>query len=239
MAGHSHFANIKHKKAARDAKKAKIFTKAAREIAIAAKNGTDVNFNAALRVAISKARAVNLPKDRIETAIKSHDSVDTNYDYIRYNAFLGGGIALIIECETNNKNRTIMEVRYALSKNDGNIVDGGGVEFMFSRIGRIVYEGLTLEEDKVFETALEAGANNVEVEEDVVLIETDYSNLHDIANILCEKLGNASSVEVFWKANNYINIADEAALEGAEKCIAALEELDDVDNVFSNALNLL
>jgi YebC/PmpR family DNA-binding regulatory protein len=239
MAGHSHFANIKHKKAARDAKKAKVFTKAAREIAIAAKNGTDVNFNAALRVAIAKARAVNLPKDRIETAIKSHDLVDTNYDYIRYNAFLGGGIALIIECETNNKNRTIMEVRHALSKNGGSIVDGGGVEFMFSRIGRIVYEDVKLEEEEVFEIALEAGANNVEIEDSVALIETDYNTLHDIANILVEKLGNPSSVDVFWKANDYINIPDAEVLESAKKCIAALEELDDVDSVFSNAADLL
>ena len=167
MAGHSQFKNIMHRKGAQDIKRAKMFNKFAREIAVAAKSGLpDPAANPRLRAAIIAARAQNMPKDRIDRAVKSGSpgGDDANYEEVRYEGYGPGGIALIVEALTDNRNRTAAEVRSAFTKHGGTLGETGSVAFMFSRIGLIVYPAKAAEPDAMFEAALEAGAENVEFE---------------------------------------------------------------------------
>ncbi len=237
MAGHSKFANIKHRKGAQDAKRAKIFTKLAKEITVAAKTGQpDPNFNARLRLAISTARAANMPKDRIETAVKKGSGAgDTdNYEEIRYEGYAPGGIAIIVEALTDNRNRTAPEVRSAFAKNGGTLGETGSVNFMFDRVGLIVYPAEKASADAMFEAALEAGADNVESDEYGHEITCQPEAFIDVREALMAKFGDTETARLAWKPQNVITVTDEEQAAKLLKLIDTLEDSDDVQVVEGN-----
>lgn len=236
MAGHSKFKNIQHRKGAQDKKRAKIFTRLVREIITAAKSGQpDPEFNSRLRLAISTARSMNLPKDRIDNAIKqaTSSSEADNYDEMRYEGFASGGIALIVEALTDNKNRTASEVRAAFSKHGGNLGETGSVSFMFDHVGIISYPSEDLTEEKVFEAAAEAGADDVENDEDYYIIYTQKDNYSQVLEKLYLTLGAPEEAGIGWRPQNVIETNEEKA-EKILKMIDALEESDDVQKVYGN-----
>ena len=237
MAGHSHAHNIMFKKGANDAKKAKIFTKIAKDIQVAVQNGiTNPDLNPKLKMLVAKARALNMPKDRIESAIAKANKDTTNYENVRYNAFFDRGISLIIEGLTDNKNRTASDVRGVLNKFNAQLVSTGSVEFAYTHIGRIIYSADICDEDKMFELAVNAGANDVYKDEDVYVIETDIENMLSVATELSKELKQEpQSAEWFWKANEYIaDITDKEFIEKYNKLIDALDDLDDINEIYSN-----
>ena len=238
MAGHSHAHNIMFKKGANDAKKAKIFTKLARDIQVAVKNGLpDPELNPKLKILVAKARILNMPKDKISAAIDKANKDTTNYENVRYNAFFDRGISLIIEGLTDNKNRTASDVRGVLNKFDAQMAPSGSVEFMYSHIGRIIYSSEVCSEDKMFELAVNAGANDVYKEDDIFVIETGIENmLNVVAELTKELKQEPQSAEWFWKANDYIdNITDKDFLQKYQKLLDALDDLDDITEVYTNA----
>ena len=237
MAGHSHAHNIMFKKGANDAKKAKIFTKIAKDIQVSVQNGiTNPDLNPKLKMLVAKARALNVPKDRIESAIAKANKDTTNYESVRYNAFFDRGISLIIEGLTDNKNRTASDVRGVLNKFNAQLVATGSVEFAYTHIGRIIYSADICDEDKMFELAVNAGANDVYKDEDVYVIETDIENMLSVATELSKELKQEpQSAEWFWKANEYIaDITDKEFIEKYNKLIDALDDLDDINEIYSN-----
>lgn len=237
MAGHSKFKNIQHRKGAQDKKRAKIFTKLVREIITAAKiGGIDINNNPRLRTAISGARSQNLPKDRIDKALAQvSDPSDTdNYTEIRYEGFVPGGIAIIVETLTDNKNRTVAEVRSAFSKYGGNLGESGSVSFMFDRVGRIEYLANLATADEIMESAIEGGANDVESSENEHIIYTDIDSFSNCLEYLSNKYGMPLESEIEWKPQNTIMIEDEEKASKLLKLIDTLEESDDVQKVFAN-----
>lgn len=239
MAGHSHAKTVKHRKNAQDSKRAKIFTKASREITIAAKDGADPNFNSKLKIAIIKARAVNLPRDKIEAAIAkvSDGSVNDDYIEIRYNATLGQ-IGFIIECLTNNKNRSISDVRAVVTKHGGSIVETGSVEFKFTKIGRILFKKDACSEEKMLELTIESGADNFDVDDEYYAIETSIEAFHSVNDTLTNALQVQPEIsELFWKAHHYLEIDSETSTK-VEKIINALDDLDDVSNVYTDCIIL-
>ena len=238
MAGHSHAHNIMFKKGANDAKKAKIFTKIARDIQVAVKNGLpDPELNPKLKILVAKARVLNMPKDKITSAIEKANKDTTNYENVRYNAFFDRGISLIIEGLTDNKNRTASDVRGVLNKFDAQMASTGSVEFMYSHIGRIIYPSNICDEDRMFEIAVNAGANDVYTEDDIYGIETNIENmLNVVAELTKELKQEPQSAEWFWKANEYIeDIKDQEFLQKYQKLIDALDDLDDVTEIYTNA----
>jgi YebC/PmpR family DNA-binding regulatory protein len=240
MAGHSHAANIQYKKGANDAKKAKIFTKIARDIAVAAKNGLpNPDLNPKLKIAVSKARLYNMPKDKIELAIAKANKDTTNYENVRYNAFFERGISLIIEGLTDNKNRTASDIRGTLAKFGAQLASTGGVEFMYEHIGRIIYQNDVCDEDKMFEISLNAGANDVINEDGCYIIETTIEDMLSVAEKITKDLGGKEpqTASWFWKANEYVggDITDKDFISKYQKLIDALEDIDDVSEVFTNA----
>jgi len=237
MAGHSKFKNIQHRKGAQDKKRAKVFTKLVREIITAAKiGGIDVNNNPRLRSAISAGRSQNLPKDRIDRALQqaSDPSDGDNYTEIRYEGFLPGGIAIIVETLTDNKNRTVAEVRSAFSKYGGNLGESGSVSFMFDRLGRIDFEGNVASADDMMESAIEAGARDVESSDSEHVIYTDIDAFSECLEFLSNKYGTPVESEIAWKPQTTIMIDDEEKASKILKLIDALEESDDVQKVFGN-----
>lgn len=237
MAGHSKWANIQHRKKAQDAKRGKLFTRLIREIMVAAKTGgSDLNSNPGLRGAVEKAKGQSVPKDAIERAIKrgAGELDGSDYEEIRYEGYGPAGIAIIVDCLTDNRNRTVAEVRHAFSKSGGNLGQGGSVAFMFKSLGVLTYAPGS-DEDAVMEAALEAGAEDV-VSEDDGLIEVltsaeDYFRVKDA--MLAAGLEPAES-ELTQRADNNTKLG----LEDGEKVmrlIDMLEELDDVQEVYSNA----
>ena len=238
MAGHSHAHNIMFKKGANDAKKAKIFTKIARDIQVAVKNGLpDPELNPKLKILVAKARALNMPKDKITSAIEKANKDTTNYENVRYNAFFDRGISLIIEGLTDNKNRTASDVRGVLNKFDAQMASTGSVEFMYSHIGRIIYSSNICDEDRMFEIAVNAGANDVYKEDDIYVIEANIENMLSVVAELTKELKQEpQSAEWFWKANEYIeDIKDQEFLQKYQKLIDALDDLDDVTEIYTNA----
>lgn len=237
MAGHSKFANIKHRKGAQDKKRGKFFTKLIREITVAAKTGQpDPEFNPRLRNALIDARTNNLPKDRIEAAIKKVASgADTsNYDEIRYEGYAPGGIAIIVEAMTDNKNRTAGEVRSIFTKAGGSLGETGSVGFMFDHVGVIQYEGNKASEDEFFESALESGADDVESDPEVHVAFTKMEAFVQTRDGLIEKYGDPVSAKIEWKAKEDLEITN---LEKAQKILRFvdnLEDCDDVQNVYGN-----
>ncbi|CAN7315924.1 MULTISPECIES: YebC/PmpR family DNA-binding transcriptional regulator [unclassified Devosia] len=235
MAGHSHAKNIMHRKGKSDAVRSKIFSKLAREITVAAKMGMpDPAFNARLRLAVANARAQSMPKDNIDRAIKKASGSDgENYDEIRYEGYGPGGVAVIVEALTDNRNRTASNVRSYFSKNGGALGETGSVGFMFDRVGEITYPLSAGSDDKVMEAAIEAGADDVETDEEGHYIYTSFEAMVEVSAALEKVLGEAEAVKAIWKPQNETPIDAE---KGATlmKLIATLEEDDDVQNVYSN-----
>ena len=236
MAGHSQFKNIMHRKGAQDAKRAKQFAKLAREILVAAKMGMpDPAMNPRLRAAISAARAANMPKDRIERAIKQGSGGDdtTNYEEIRYEGYGPGGVALIVEALTDNRNRTASEVRSAFNKFGGTLGETGSVGFMFNRVGEIVYPDSTADDDAIFEAALEAGASDVESGGEAHAITCDPNDFNAVRDALEQTFGQPESAGLTWKPATTTAL-DEDAARTLLKLIDALDDNDDVQTVSAN-----
>jgi YebC/PmpR family DNA-binding regulatory protein len=235
MAGHSHAKNIMHRKGKSDAIRSKIFSKLAREITVAAKMGVpDPSMNARLRLAVSNARAQSMPKDNIERAIKKASGSDSeNYDEMRYEGYGPGGIAVIVETLTDNRNRTASNLRSYFSKNGGALGETGSVSFMFDRVGEIYYPASVGDADKVMEAAIEAGADDVESDEEGHVIYTSFEALNEVSSALEASLGEAESVKAIWKPQTLTELdADKSGT--LIKLIGIIEEDDDVQNVYAN-----
>jgi YebC/PmpR family DNA-binding regulatory protein len=236
MAGHSQFKNIMHRKGAQDIKRAKMFNKLAREISVAAKSGLpDPAANPRLRAAIIAARAQNMPKDRIDRAVKSGSpgGDDANYEEVRYEGYGPGGIALIVEALTDNRNRTATNVRTAVSKNGGNLGASGSVSHAFDRVGLINYPASAGDPEKVFEAALEAGAEDVSSSEDGHEIWTEIGSLHEVAKALEPVLGEYEGAKLAWRPQTTLDVGESDAAT-LIKLIDALDEDDDVQQVWGN-----
>jgi YebC/PmpR family DNA-binding regulatory protein len=235
MAGHSQFKNIMHKKGRQDAIRSKLFSKLAREITVAAKMGLpDPSMNARLRAAMLAARAENMPKDNIERAIKKASGADAEtYDEVRYEGYAPGGVAVIIEALTDNRNRTAGEVRSYFTKAGGSLAETGAVSFMFDRVGLIEFDRKLASEDAMLEAALDAGAEDVSTSEDGHEIITTLESLREVAQALEQKFGEPRKAALVWRPQNTISVDDEAG-EKILKLVGALEDNDDVQNVYAN-----
>ncbi|HAD25798.1 MAG TPA: YebC/PmpR family DNA-binding transcriptional regulator [Alphaproteobacteria bacterium] len=235
MAGHSQFKNIMYRKGAQDKKRAKIFSRLSREITVAAKSGLpDPDSNPRLRSAIAAARAQNMPKDNIERAIQKSQGADAdNFEEVRYEGFGPGGVSVIVEAMTDNRNRTAPEVRSAFQKNGGSMGESGSVAYLFDRVGSIEYHVEAGDPDTVLEAAIEAGADDCESNQDSHIITTDAASLHEVAAELEAKLGPAESAALIWKPQTTLALGEKDA-ETLLKMLAALDENDDVQNVYAN-----
>ena len=235
MAGHSQFKNIMYRKGAQDAKRSKIFSKLSREITVAAKMGLpDPEHNAVLRAAVIAARAQNMPKDNIERAIKRAAGNDgANYESVRYEGFGPGGIAIIVDGLTDNRNRTAGDVRAAFQKHGGTLGESGSVSYMFDQVGRIVYPESVGSFEKVFEAALEAGASDVETGDEGYEVFCEKDDFSAVRDALQESLGDASSARLVWRPQNTIEV-DEDQAATLFKLLDVLDDNDDVQNVFAN-----
>jgi YebC/PmpR family DNA-binding regulatory protein len=236
MAGHSKFKNIMHRKGRADSARSKLFSKLSREITVAAKTGLpDPAMNARLRLAVNNAKAESLPKDVIERAIKKASGGEAEaYDEIRYEGFGPGGVGVIVEALTDNRNRAAANVRAIFSKNGGNLGESGSVAFMWDRVGQIVYAPEAGSEDKVMEAAIEAGADDVESDEDSHTVYTAFEQLSEVAQALEASLGAAKSTSLAWRPKALTPISGDAAAT-LMKLVEALEDEDDVQNVYFNA----
>ncbi|MFN4281010.1 MAG: YebC/PmpR family DNA-binding transcriptional regulator [Alphaproteobacteria bacterium] len=235
MAGHSQFKNIMHRKGAQDAKKAKVFTKIIRELTVAARANPDPNGNPRLRAAILAARESNMPKDTMDRAIKrgAGGEDNTNYEEVRYEGYGPGGVAVIVEALTDNRNRTATDVRTAFSKNGGSLGETNSVSFMFERIGNVFYPAKAASAEAMFEAALEAGARDVESSDeghDIVCTPEDFASM---ASALEKKFGEPQRSGIVWRAQTTAPVEKEGA-EAVLKMIDALEESDDVRAVYAN-----
>jgi YebC/PmpR family DNA-binding regulatory protein len=235
MAGHSQFKNIMHRKGRQDAMKSRLFGKLAREITVSAKMGLpDPNMNPRLRAAIIAARAENMPKDNIERAVKKASGPDTaNYDEIRYEGYGPGGVAVIVEVLTDNRNRTAGEVRATFTKSGGNLAETGAVSFMFDHVGAIEYDAVAASADAMFEAALEAGADDVVSSENGHEIYAAQERFGAVAKALEAKFGEPRKAALVWRPQNTVAIDDEQG-EKLLKLIESLNEHDDVQNVYAN-----
>lgn len=236
MAGHSKFKNIMYRKGAQDKKRSKMFSKFSREITVAAKmGGSDMDSNPRLRLAVATARAQSMPKDNIERAIAKAEGGDAeNYDEMRYEGYGPGGIGVIVETLTDNRNRTASDVRTIFAKAGGNLGESGSVGFMFNRVGEITYPRDVADADTMFEAALEAGAEEVESDDDGHAIYTDAGDLHAVVTALTEALGQEpESAKLIFKPQDPISVDKEAA-EKMMRLTDALEDNDDVQTVFGN-----
>jgi len=236
MAGHSQFKNIMHRKGGQDAKRAKIFNKLAREITVAAKTGLpDPAMNPRLRAAVQAARQKNMPKDRIDRAIKVSEGGDAaNYESIRYEGYGPGGVAIIVEALTDNRNRTAPEIRTAFSKAGGALGETNSVSFMFQRLGVITYPAKTASADAMFEAAAEAGADNVDSDGDEHEVTTSVDSFSAVRDALEEKFGPATNAALEWRPVTMSTPTDEQA-ESLLKLVDVLEDNDDVQSVAVNA----
>jgi len=224
-----------HKKGKQDAIRSKLFSKLAREITVAAKMGLpDMSMNARLRSAVIAARAENMPKDNIDRAIKKASGADgENYDEVRYEGYAPGGVAVIVEALTDNRNRTAGEVRSYFTKAGGALAETGAVSFMFDHVGLIVYDKAAASDDAMLEAAIEAGADDVQSGEDGHEIVTSLEALKDAQKALEAKFGEPRKASLVWRPQNTVPVDDEAG-EKILKLIGALEENDDVQNVTAN-----
>ncbi len=235
MAGHSKYKNIMHRKGAQDKKRSTMFSKLAREITVAAKMGLpDPEMNARLRAAVLAAKAQSMPKDNIQRSIDKASGTDAeNYEEIRYEGFGPGGVALIVEALTDNRNRTATNVRTAFSKNGGNLGASGSVSHGFERMGLIDYPATAGDAEKVLDAAIEAGADDVELDDDGHRIWTSVETLHEVAKALEPLLGESEGAKLAWKPANEIEVrGDDAAT--LMRLIDALDDDDDVQTVWGN-----
>ena len=235
MAGHSKFKNIMHRKGAQDKKRSAMFSKLSREITVAAKMGMpDPDMNPRLRLAVNAAKAQSMPKDNIQRAIDKATKGDgENYEEVRYEGYGPAGIAIIVEALTDNRNRTATNVRTAFSKNGGNLGASGAVSHGFDRMGLITYPASTGDAEKIFEAALEAGAEDVSSDEDEHEIWTAMDALHEVAKALEEVLGPAEGAKLAWRPQTTVEV-DEANAGTLMKLIDTLEDDDDVQTVWGN-----
>ncbi|MDQ3079277.1 MAG: YebC/PmpR family DNA-binding transcriptional regulator [Pseudomonadota bacterium] len=235
MAGHSKYKNIMHRKGAQDKKRSGTFSKLSREITVAAKSGMpDPDMNPRLRAAINAAKALSMPKDNIHRAIERASRSDAEtYEEIRYEGFGPGGVSLIIEALTDNRNRTATNIRVAVSKNGGNLGASGSVSHAFDHVGLINYPATAGDAEKVFEAALEAGAEDVSSSDEGHEIWTEIGALHEVAKALEPVLGEPEGAKLAWRAQTSIEVA-EADAATLLKLIDALDEDDDVQQVWGN-----
>ena len=235
MAGHSKYKNIMYRKGAQDKKRSAMFSKLSREITVAAKMGLpDPEMNARLRSAVLAAKAQSMPKDNIQRSIDKATAADAeNYEEIRYEGFGPGGVALIVEALSDNRNRTATNVRTAFSKNGGNLGASGAVSHGFERMGLIEYPATAGDSDKILEAAIEAGADDVESDEGGHRIWTSVETLHEVAKALEPLIGESEGARLAWKPATEVEIrGDDAAT--LLRLIDALEEDDDVQTVWGN-----
>ena len=236
MSGHSKWATIKRKKAVLDSKRGKIFTKLIKEITIAARDGGDVNGNPRLRLAVDNAKAQNMPLDNIERAIKkaTGELEGVTYHELTYEGYGPAGVAVLVEVATDNKNRTVAEVRHLFSKNGGSMGETGSVAWMFDRKGVITLPAEGKKEDDIMEIVLEAGADDLTTEEDYFEVTTSVESFETVRRTLVDKKFTVENASLQWIAKNLIEVKGEDA-EKVVKMIESLEDLDDVQNVYSNA----
>jgi YebC/PmpR family DNA-binding regulatory protein len=235
MAGHSQFKNIMHRKGRQDAVRSKMFSKLAREITVAAKMGmADPDMNPRLRLAIQAAKTQSMPKDNIQRAINKAAGGDTeNYEEVRYEGYGPGGVAVIVEALTDNRNRSASNVRAAFTKAGGALGETGSVSFMWDRAGEITYPASAGDADKVMEAAIEAGAEDVHSDEEGHTIYCAFSDIGEVSKALEGALGEAETVKTIWKPQNTIPVDEERA-QSLMKLISVLEDDDDVQNVYAN-----
>jgi len=235
MAGHSQFKNIMHRKGAQDAKRAKVFAKLAREIEVAARSSPDPDQNPRLRTAIAAARGQNMPNDRIKRAIDkaSGGGEADNYEEVRYEGYGPGGVAVIVEALTDNRNRTASEVRAAFSKHGGNMGETNSVSFMFDQVGEVVYPADTASADDMFEAALEAGASDVASSSETHEIICAPEDFGQVVETLTEKFGQPESAGQTWKPQTTVDLNADSA-RTVLKLIDVLDESDDVQRVATN-----
>lgn len=236
MAGHSKWANIKHRKAAQDAKRGKIFTKLIREITVAARaGGGDADANPRLRSALDKALSANMTKDTIERAILrgTGEGDGTAIEEVTYEGYGTNGVAVLVECVTDNRNRTVAEVRHAFSKAGGNLGTDGSVAYLFNKQGSIVFSGV--DEEAIMDVALESGAEDIEAEDGMVEVITPFEDYFSVLEALKDAGFEPEMDEIVQRATTEVEL-DEESSEKFMRMVDALEELDDVQNVFTNAL---
>ena len=235
MAGHSKFKNIQFRKGRQDKIRSKLFSKLSRDITLAAKQGVpDPSANSRLRLAIANAKAESMPKDNIDRAIKKAQSGETdNMEEIRYEGFGPGGVGVIVEVLTDNRNRAAMNLRTVFGKNGGALGESGTVAFMFDRVGQIVYPAAVASEDAMMEAAIEAGAEDVESDAEGHTVYTAFEDLSAVAEALDAVLGPPKSTVVVWRPKTTTPVAGDQA-QGLMKLLDALDDDDDVQNVFAN-----
>ncbi len=236
MAGHSQFKNIMYRKGAQDKKRAKIFTKIIRELTSAARIGLpDPAANPRLRAAVIAAKQANMPKDTVERAIKrgAGGEEGDNFEEVRYEGYGPGGVAIIVEALTDNRNRTASDVRAAFAKSGGNLGESNSVSFLFDRLGQVIYPTAIASPDAMFEAAVEAGADNVEsgAEEHVVTCAPD--DLNAVRDALEQRFGPPNSAKLAWRPKTAAPVEGDAA-EALFKLLETLEDSDDVQNIFAN-----
>jgi YebC/PmpR family DNA-binding regulatory protein len=235
MAGHSQYKNIMHRKGRADKARSKLFSKLAREITVAAKLGMpDPAFNPRLRAAILAARAENMPKDNIQRAINKASGGDAeSYDEIRYEGYGPGGVAVIVEVLTDNRNRTAGEVRASFTKNGGNLAETGAVSFMFDHVGVVEFDATVVSADAMLDAAIEAGAEDVVSSDGGHEVYTTQDSLREVAKALEAKFGEPRKAALVWKPQNTVALNDEQG-EKLLNLIETLNDNDDVQNVYAN-----
>ena len=235
MAGHSKFKNIMHRKGRADAARSKLFSKLSREITVAAKAGLpDPAMNPRLRLAVANAKAESLPKDVIDRAIKKSQGGDAaDYTEIRYEGFGPGGVGVIVEVLTDNRNRAAANVRTIFGKNGGALGETGSVSFMFDRVGQVTYRAQAASEETAMEAAIEAGADDVESDTDAHTIYTPFETTSEVAEALTGSLGEPQTVNMVWRPKSLVPVSGDQAAT-LMKLIDALEDDDDVQNVYAN-----
>jgi len=238
MAGHNKWSSIKHKKAAVDAKRGKIFTRYIREITVAARSGgDDPEANPRLRAAITAAKSVNMPKDNIERAITraAGGGEGSNIEEIRYEGYGQGGVAILVDCMTDNRNRTVSDVRSAFTKGGGNLGESGCVSWMFHQKGQLVFDRSEADEEAIMEVAMEAGAEDIvdDAEAGCIEVTTEPADFPAVQEALEAASLNPQVAEISWLPENSVTVEGEAA-EKLLALIERLEELDDVQNVYAN-----
>ena len=235
MAGHSKFKNIMHRKGAQDARRAKKFARLTKELQVAVRGGTDPSSNPRLRSALSACRAVNMPKDNIERVIKkAEDGENSNLEEIRYEGYAPGGVALIVDALTDNRNRTAAEVRSSFTKYGGNLGETGSVSFMFNNVGQIVYKQNIMSEDEIFDIAIEVGANDVKADENNYEIITTVNEFNNVREKLESILGVPDQAELIWYPENNVQIDDERKATSILKLLDTLDNCEDVQGVYGN-----
>ena len=234
MAGHSKFKNIQFRKSAQDKKRSSLFGKLAREITAAARTAAEPENNPRLRAAIANARSCNMPNDNIERAIRrSHDPDAASYESIRYEGFAPGGVGVIVEALTNNRNRTAGELRAIFSKSGGSLGERGSVAFLFEHVGAVFYPAATAAGEEMLEAAIEAGASDCEAEEEGCGFFCPPADLHDVAAALEARFGAPGSVSLAWRPSTSVAVGEDDA-PALLRLLEALEDNDDVQQVYAN-----